>query len=127
MVADAETDPNMAPRSRETARARGYRSMIAMPMIREGTAMGAISVTRRVPGPFSEHHIDLLKTFADQAVIAIENVRLFNATKEALERQTVTADILKVISSSRQRSSRYSMRLSTVVRGSFRPASSASR
>src|SRR6185436_8220330 len=79
MVADAETDPNMAPRSRETARARGYRSMIAMPMIREGTAMGAISVTRRAPGPFSEHHIDLLKTFADQAVIAIENVRLFTA------------------------------------------------
>ena len=65
---------------------------------RDSGAIGAISVTRVEPGSFAPHHVQLLQTFADQAVIAIQNVRLFNETKEALERQTATADMLKVIS-----------------------------
>ena len=97
---DIETDPDVPQAAKELARARGYRSILVVPMLRDGVSIGTIGVTRRDPGPFSDHLIGLLKTFADQAVIAIENVRLFNETKEALERQTATADILKVIASS---------------------------
>ncbi|HLB85734.1 MAG TPA: GAF domain-containing protein, partial [Steroidobacteraceae bacterium] len=97
---DAENDPDLLPEGREMARARGYRSDLVVPMLQEAAVIGAISVTRSEPGDFGEHQVSLLKTFADQAVIAIENVRLFNETKEALERQTATAEILKVIAGS---------------------------
>jgi signal transduction histidine kinase len=88
------------PGVQELGRKRGFRSMLFVPLMRDGASIGMISVTRREAGVFADRDIQLLKTFADQAVIAIENVRLFNETKEALERQTATADVLKVIAAS---------------------------
>ncbi len=85
---------------RARALKQGTRTAVATPLLREGVPIGAILIRRGEIRPFSEQHIALLKTFADQAVIAIENVRLFNETKEALEQQTATSDILRVISSS---------------------------
>src|SRR5262245_44554865 len=76
------------------------RSTVAVPMMREEVPIGTINVNRSQPVPFSDSEIELLKTFADQAVIAIVNVRLFNETKEALKQQTATSEILRVIASS---------------------------
>ena len=96
-VPDVSKDPEY---TLPTATTIGYRSVLAVPMMHEGVARGTILVARDVVAPFSETHIALIQTFADQAVIAIENVRLFNETKEALERQTATSEILRVISQS---------------------------
>ena len=85
---------------REIARVHGFRAMLFVPLMNSGLPIGVISVTRAAPGAFAPHHIQLLQTFADQAAIAIENTRLFKETQEALERQTATAEILKVIASS---------------------------
>ena len=80
--------------------ATGYRAVTITPMLRGDEAIGAIGVARLAPGPLKPKQIALLQTFADQAVIAIENVRLFKETQEALEQQTATAEVLQVISSS---------------------------
>ena len=69
-------------------------------MLWEDRGVGSLAVLRQPPKPFTDKELALLKTFGDQAVIAIQNARMFNETQEALERQTATADVLKVISES---------------------------
>jgi len=103
-IADAETLPDDV---RDVARARGYRSVLFSPLMSNGAPIGMISVTRVETGSFADHHVQLLQTFADQAVIAIENARLFDEVqartedlRESLQQQTATADVLKVISRS---------------------------
>jgi GAF domain-containing protein len=96
-VADVQADTEYEPVYQNVHR---HRSSLAVPMLRDGRPIGAIAIARLEVRPFANQEITLLQTFADQAVIAIENVRLFNETKEALERQTATSEILRVISQS---------------------------
>src|SRR4030095_6886202 len=78
----------------------GWRTGLGVPLLREGAAIGLVGMWRRDVRPFSDRQIELWSTFAEKAVIAIENVRLFNETKDALDRQTATSEILRIISSS---------------------------
>jgi GAF domain-containing protein len=106
-VADLQQAGDEFALGRQYATEIGYRAVLGVPLIREGRALGSIAILRTEVGSFGQKHVALLSTFADQAAIAIENVRLFEAEQqrtreltESLEQQTATSEVLKVISSS---------------------------
>ena len=106
-VPDIAADRSSSPVAEQWRQIGGYRSILAVPLMREGNVLGAVVLTRTSVRPFTDKQIELATTFADQAVIAIENVRLFDEVQqrtedlaESLQQQTATADVLKVISRS---------------------------
>jgi len=107
-VADVQSDPDFADSDLAQQRSiGGARTVLGVPLLREGIPIGVIILSRFLVRPFTDKQIELVTSFADQAVIAIENVRLFEEVQartrelsEALEQQTATSDVLRVISSS---------------------------
>jgi GAF domain-containing protein len=96
-IADIETDAEYTHPARETG---AFRTLIGVPIMREGLPVGVMTLGRRTVQPFTNKQIELVTTFADQAGIAIENARLLNELRDSLEEQTATAEVLQVISSS---------------------------
>src|SRR5262249_36339156 len=106
-IADLQTQMGEFPESSENARRWGFRAILCVPLMREGVAIGTVALRRTEAQLFTERQAARLQTFADQAVIAIENARLLNELRqrtddlsESLQQQTATADVLKVISRS---------------------------
>ena len=97
-ISDVRQAPDLEPS--EASALGNYRAILGVPLTRDGRVEGVFSLARPAPGPFSKEQIALVRTFADQATIAIENARLFNETQEALKRETATSEILRVISQS---------------------------
>ena len=97
-VTDVLADPEYA--WSEAQKIGGYRAALGVPLLRKEDIVGVIFVAKTAPRPFTKKQIELVTTFADQAVIAIENSRLLNELRQSLQQQTATADVLKVISGS---------------------------
>src|SRR5262249_4591381 len=96
-IPDALADPAYTYGGQKIA---GYRTLLGVPLARDRNCIGVIALTRSKVRPFTDKQVELVRNFATQAVIAIENTRLLNELRESLQQQTATADVLKVVSRS---------------------------